>query len=77
MKILVTQSYLTLCDPMDFSPRGSSVHDKDEVGCHSLLQGPGDLPDPGIELRSPALQQILYRLNHQLPSTPLFDWFFA
>ena len=24
------------------------------VGCHSLLQG--DLPNPGIELRSPALQ---------------------
>ena len=26
---------------------------------------PGDIPDPGIELRSPALQQILYHLNHQ------------
>ena len=25
----------------------------------------GDLPDPGIELRSPALQGILYCLNHQ------------
>ena len=25
-KVLVTQSYLTLCDPMDCSPPGSSVH---------------------------------------------------
>ena len=25
----------------------------------------GDLPDPGVEPRSPALQQILYHLNHQ------------
>ena len=26
MKVLLTQSYLTLCDPMDCSPLGSSVH---------------------------------------------------
>ena len=26
---------------------------------------PGDLPNPGIEPRSPTLQQILYRLSHQ------------
>ena len=26
MKMLVTQSYLTLCDPMNCSPPGSSVH---------------------------------------------------
>ena len=26
MKVLVTQSCLTLCDPMDCSPPGSSVH---------------------------------------------------
>ena len=25
----------------------------------------GDLPDSGIKFKSPALQQILYRLNHQ------------
>ena len=24
--MLVTQSYLTLCDPIDYSPQGSSVH---------------------------------------------------
>ena len=39
------QSYLTLCDPMDCSPPGSSVHGIDSpgkntgVGCHALLQG--------------------------------------
>ena len=26
MCVLVAQSYLTLCDPMDYSPPGSSVH---------------------------------------------------
>ena len=26
MKVLVTQSFLTLCDPMDCSPPGFSVH---------------------------------------------------
>ena len=26
---------------------------------------PGDLPDPGIKPRSPALQQTLYSLSHQ------------
>ena len=26
MKVLVPQSCLTLCDPMDYSPPGSSIH---------------------------------------------------
>ena len=56
---LVTQSCLTLCNPMDCSPPVSSVH--------GILQArilewvlpcppPGDLPNPGIEPRFPALQ---------------------
>ena len=53
---LVTQSCLTLCDPMDCSPPGSSVHGDSpakntEVGCPP----PGDLPNPEIEPRSPRL----------------------
>ena len=41
----VTQSCLTLCDPRDCHPRGSSVHGDSPgmntgVGCHILLQGP-------------------------------------
>ena len=44
MLCLVAQLYPTLCDPMDYSPPGSSVHgdspDKNtRVGCHALLQG--------------------------------------
>ena len=41
---LVALSCLTLCNPMDCSPAGSSVHEDSlgkntEVGCHTLLQG--------------------------------------
>ena len=41
---LVTQSCLTLCNPIDCSPPGSSVHGDSPgknigVGCHALLQG--------------------------------------
>ena len=40
---LVAQSCLTLCDPMDCSPPGFSVHGDSPgknpgVGCHALLQ---------------------------------------
>ena len=56
---LVTQSYPTLCDHMDCSPPGSSVHGDSPgkntgVGCYALLQG--GLPSPGIKPRSPALE---------------------
>ena len=41
---LIAQACLTLCDPMDCSPPGSSVHGdcpgkNTGVGCHALLQG--------------------------------------
>ena len=52
---LVTQSYLTLCNPMDCSPPGSSDHGDSlgkntEVGCHALLQGifPTQGSNPGL-----------------------------
>ena len=56
---LVTQLCLTLCNPMDYSPPGSSLHGDSPgkntgVGCHTL--SPRDLPKPGMEPRSPALQ---------------------
>ena len=59
MLCLVAQSCPTLCDPMDCSLPGSSVHGDSPgknigVGCHALLQE--NLPNPGIEPRSPALQ---------------------
>ena len=58
VKVLVAQLCLTLCDLMDFSPPGSSVHGFSRQGYWSrlLFPSPGDLPDPGIEPSSPALQ---------------------
>ena len=56
-RILTHFKNLLFCDPMDCSLTGSSVHgifQNTGVGCHSLHQG--NLPDPGIELRSPALE---------------------
>ena len=48
---LVAQPCSTLCDPMDFSLPGSSVHgdslDKNTgVDCHALLQGSSQPRDP-------------------------------
>ena len=58
MKVLFAQSCLTLCDPMNHSPPGSSVHGILHVRILSRLPfpRPGNLLDPGIEPRSPALQ---------------------
>ena len=58
LKVKVTQSYPTLCDPMDYSPPGSSAHgilQNISVGSY-LFPSSGDLPNPGIEPRSPTLQ---------------------
>ena len=59
------QSYLTLCNPIDHSPPGSSVHGILQAKYWSGLPcpPPGDLPDPGIEYMSLWLlhcRQILY-----------------
>ena len=56
MKVLVTQSCLTLCNPMDYSPLGSSVHGISQVGILEwvVIPPPGDLPSPGIQAASPA-----------------------
>ena len=64
------QSCLTLCDPVDRSLPGSSVH---EILQARILSGlpcppPGFLPDPGIETASPAtpaLQVDSLPLSHQ------------
>ena len=50
----VAQSYPTLCDPMDCSLPGSSVHGISQAKYWSGLPfpSPGDLPNPGIELMS-------------------------
>ena len=51
-------SHMRLCDPMDPSPPGSAVpgFSRQERWTGLPFPSPGDLPDPGIEPRSPALQ---------------------
>ena len=56
---LVAQSCSILFDPMDCSPPGTSVHG-DSPGKNTSglpCSPPGDLPNPGIEPRSPTLQK--------------------
>ena len=63
----VTQSHLTLCDPVDCCLSCSSVHGilqariLEWVACSP----PGDLLNPGIESPSPALQVDSLLLSHQ------------
>ena len=56
--LLVTQLCLTVCDPMDCSLPGSPTMEfsKQEYWIGLPFSSPGDLSDPGIEPRSPALQ---------------------
>ena len=56
--MLGAQSYLTLGNPMDCSPSGSSIHGVLQARILEWVAIPfsRDLPDPGIELRSPVLQ---------------------
>ena len=54
--VLVTQSCLTLCNPIDCSPSGSPVHGIHQQEHWKPLPSPGDLPDPGIKPGSPPLQ---------------------
>ena len=55
----VAQSCPTLSDPMDCSSPGSSVHGifpPEYCSCQYPFPSQGDLPDPGVKPRSPALQ---------------------
>ena len=69
---LVTQSCLTLFDPMDGRPLDTSVHgdyspwgfSRQEYWRGLPCAPPGVLPNPGIEPRSPTLQA------DSLPSEP-------
>ena len=65
---LVIQSCLTLCNLMDCSPPGSSVHGDSTgkntgVGCHALLQE--IFPMQGFILDLLHCRWILYHLSHQ------------
>ena len=53
LKVKVTQSCPTLCDPMDYMVHGIlQVRILEQVAFPS----PGDLPNPGLEHKSPTLQ---------------------
>ena len=58
MCVFVIQSCPTLCNPMDCSPPGSSVCGilQTRILEWVAISFPRDLPDPGIEPESPALQ---------------------
>ena len=76
MKVIVTQLCLPLCDPVDCSRPGSSVHEIPKgkntgVGCHFLLQGIF-----ATQGSNPALQHCrwsLYHLSHQGCLCALYD----
>ena len=58
----------TLCDPMDCSPPGSSVHGDSPaknigMGCHYLLQS--IFPTQGSNSSLVHCRRILYQLSHQ------------
>ena len=67
INIVHQESCPTLCDPMDCSSPGSSVHGTFQantgVGCHFLLQG--IFPTQGSNLGLPHCRQTLYHLSHQ------------
>ena len=58
VKVLVTGSCPTVCDPMDFSHPGSSLHDISQAWTLEWVAIPLSRvsSQPGIEPRSPALQ---------------------
>ena len=71
MRAKSIQSCLTVCDPMEWSPPGSSVHGILQAGILEWVAMPssrGNLPDPGIEPvspESPALQADSLLWSHQ------------
>ena len=72
---LVTQSCPTLCNPMDYSLPGSSVHGDSPgkntgVGCHVLQ---GIFQTQGLNKSLLHCRRILYRLNHQ-GSPRILEW---
>ena len=81
MKVLVAQSWVTLCDPMDCSPLGSTIHRILQAGILEWVampfsrgssrprDSPGDLPDPRVEPRSPTWQAD--SLQSEAPGKPV------
>ena len=72
MKVKVAQSYLTLCDPMDYiySP-WNSPDQNTGVGSLFLLQG--IFPTQGLKPGLPHCKRILYQLGHK-GSPRILEW---
>ena len=71
---LVARSCPTLCNPMDCSPPGSSVHGILQARILEWLPclPPWDIPSPGIKSASPALQ--VGSLSTEPPGKPRRPW---
>ena len=71
VKVKVTQSCLTLCDPMDYTVHGILQARIFGVSSLSLLQG--IFPTQGLNPGLPHCRQILYHLSHQ-GSPRILEW---
>ena len=69
MKLLIAQSCLILCDPIACQAPLSVEFSRQEYQGRQPFPSPGDLPNPGIETGSPALQA--YSLLSEPPRKPL------
>ena len=69
MRVQLLQPYPTFWDPKDCSPPGFSVHGilqaRGILGWVAISPPAGDIPNPGIELPSPALHVDSLPLSHQ------------
>ena len=71
VKVLVAQSFPTLCDPVGWSLPGFSIHGilQARIGKWVAIPFSGDLPDPGIEHGSAAL--LADSWPSELPGKPI------
>ena len=74
---MCAQSYPTLCDPWTVAHQAplSMGFSRQEYWSGVPFPSPGDLPDPGIEPRSPALRADA--LTSEPPGKPLRAWQFT
>ena len=76
-EVTVIQLCPTLYNPMDCSPPGSSVHEfsRQEYWSGLPCPPPGDLPNPGIELKSPAAPALMGGFfTTESPGKPCFKY---
>ena len=67
-EVTVAQSCPILCDPMDCSPLGSSLHGTVQARILewvAMLSSRGIFPTQGLNPGLPHCRQILYQLSHQ------------